>query len=150
MGVSYLLLEHPDPTLPHQYPHWLSALRQFLQNLNASIHIPGIVEKLPSPLREADVNLMDAVLARPSLSPPQLLAFNRCRIFYGVAYLSEASTADGTAISRDAWDGTKQQCLPLLWLYQSTPGPKLFRVWRRLLATAFLQDHRSRVIWCVR
>jgi hypothetical protein len=145
MGVSYPLLEHPDPILPHQDPHWLSVLRQFLQNLNASIHIPGIMEKLPSPLREADANLMDAVRALPSLSRPQLLACNRCRIFYGVTYLSEVSTADGTAISRDAWDDTRQRCSLLLWPYQPTPGPKSFRLWRRLLATVFLQDHRSRV-----
>jgi hypothetical protein len=31
MGVSYPLLEHPAPILLHQAPHWLSALRQFLQ-----------------------------------------------------------------------------------------------------------------------
>jgi hypothetical protein len=145
MGVSYPLLEHPTSTLPHQDPHWLSALRQFLHTLHASIHISGIVEKLPSPLREADANLMEAVIALPSPTRPQLLAFNRCRILYGIAYLSEVSTADNTAIARDAWDGMRQRCSPLLWPYQRTPGPKSFCVWRRLLAMAFLQDHRSRV-----
>jgi hypothetical protein len=138
MGVSYPLLEHPTLILPHQAPQWLSALRQFLQQLQASIHIPGIVEKLPQPLQEADVNLMDEVLALPSLPRSQLLAFNRCRLFFRVAYLSEVSTADGTSIASDAWDGSRPRCSPLLWPYQPMPGPKSFPVWRRLLATAFL------------
>jgi hypothetical protein len=88
---------------------------------------------------------VDAVIALPSLSKPQLLAFNRCRLFFGVTYLSEVSTADGTAIASDAWDGSRHRCSPLLWPYQPMSGPKSFRVWRRLLATAFLQDHRPRV-----
>jgi hypothetical protein len=122
MGVSYPLLEHAAPIMLHQAPHWLSALRQFLQQLQASIHIPGLGETLPRPLREADVNLMDAVVALPSLSRPQLLAFNRCRLFFGVAYLSEVSTADSTAIASDAWDDSRQRCSPLLWPYQPIPG----------------------------
>jgi hypothetical protein len=85
---------------------------------------------------------MCAVVALPSLSRPQLLAFNRCRLFFGVAYLSKVSTFDGTAIASDAWDGSRQRCSPRLWPYQPIPSPKSFRVWRRLLATAFLKDHR--------
>jgi hypothetical protein len=145
MGVSYSLLEHPAPIMPHQATHWLSALRPFLQQLQALIHILGIVETLPQPLREADVILMDEVLALPSLSRPHLLAFNRCRLFCGVAYLSEVSTAHGTAIARDAWDGSRPRCSPLLWPYQPMTGPKSLHVQRRLLATAFLKDHRPRV-----
>jgi hypothetical protein len=145
MGVSYPLLERPSTTLPHQDAHWLSALRQFLLDLNASIHIASLATKLLPPLRENDTNLMDAVLELPTISRPHLLAFNRCRIFFDVTYLAEISTADGTTISRDAWDGARVRYSPLLWPYQPEPGPKSFRVWRRLLATAYLQGHQPKV-----
>jgi hypothetical protein len=74
MGISYPLLKHPDTTLPHQEAHWLSALRQFLHDLGASLYIDGLAEKLPPPLRECDTNLMDAVFDLPNISSPHLLA----------------------------------------------------------------------------
>jgi hypothetical protein len=56
-------------------------------------------------------------------------------------YLSEISTADGTSITRDAWDGTRTRFSPILWPFQPCPGPRSWRVWRRLLARAFLKVH---------
>jgi hypothetical protein len=89
---------------------------------------------------------MDAILALPDTSKPRLRAFNRCQIFFGVGHLSEIATADGTSICRDhAWNGSRHRISSLLWPYQPCPGPKSVRVWRRLLATAFLKRQRPRV-----
>jgi hypothetical protein len=88
---------------------------------------------------------MEAINTLPNMTRAKSKAFNRVRLHFGVAHLSELTTADGTAISRDAWDGTRQRLSPLLWPFQPKPGPKSFRTWRRLLATSFLQGHRARV-----
>jgi hypothetical protein len=142
IDVSYPLLEITNTLIPHQSAHWLTALRQFLSKMEASLHIKGLHAKLPKPLRENDVCIMEVVLDMPSTSCAHLQAFERCRLFFGVIYLSEITTADGSAISRAAWEGTRARISQLLWPYQPQPGPKSFRAWRRLLATAFLKNHR--------
>jgi hypothetical protein len=86
---------------------------------------------------------MDVIVSLPNVSKADLRAFSRCRIYYGVARLSEIASADGTLVARDAWEGSRLRLSPTLWPYQPKPGPKSFRVWRRLLATAFLQWHRK-------
>jgi hypothetical protein len=116
-----------------------------LFDMNASIFIDGVVASIPQPLRQGDVCLMDAILSVPGTSTAHLRAFNRCRIHFGVVFGSKVAKADGTRISRDAWEGGRTRVSPLLWPYQPQPGPKLFWVWRRLLTTAFLRGHQVRV-----
>jgi hypothetical protein len=122
---------------------WLSSIHEFLQSVEASIHIESFT--LAQPHRESDLCIMDAIHDLPGFPRPQLRAFNRCRVFLGVHFLSEIVTADGRNIARDAWDGWRDRISTLLWPYQPLPGPKSFRTWRRLLVTAFLQGHRRRV-----
>jgi hypothetical protein len=143
--VSYPLLATTNTLIPHQGTHWLTALRQFLSEMEAFLHIGELHEKLPQPLRESDVCIMGVILDLPTISQAHLQAFEPCQLFYGVAYLSEITTADGSAVSRAAWEGTRERMSPLLWPYQPQPGPKPFRAWRWLLATAFLKNHRPRV-----
>jgi hypothetical protein len=88
---------------------------------------------------------MDVINDLPNMTRAKSKAFNRVRLHFGVAHLSEIVTANGTTISRDAWEGTRQRLSPLLWPYQPKPGPKSFRTWRRLLVTSFLRGHRARV-----
>jgi hypothetical protein len=144
-GKSYPLLEFPSPTLRHQQTHWLSSMRAFLSEMEASIHIHGLTDSLTQPLRTVDACIMEAVTSLPNISIAHLRAFNRYRIYFGVAFVSEIGMANGSGISRDVWDGTIGPMSPLLWPYQPCPSPKSFRVWRRLLATAFLRGNRGRV-----
>jgi hypothetical protein len=89
---------------------------------------------------------MDVVLSLPDVSKAHLRAFNRCRIFFGVVHVSELGSADGASISQDVcWEGSRVRMSPLLWPYQPRSGPTSFRVWQRLLATAFLRGHRRKV-----
>jgi hypothetical protein len=88
---------------------------------------------------------MEVVSALPGTSRADLAAFNRCRLFLGILFLSELVTADRHNIDRDAWLGTRIRHTPFLWPYQPDPGPKSWRIWRRLLATAFLATHHKRV-----
>jgi hypothetical protein len=145
VGVSYPLLETPNMAIPHLAPNWLSSMRSFLTNMEASIHIDGLTQTLPTPLRENDACIMDVILSLPDVSRSHLRAFNRCRIFFGVAHVSEIGSADGTSLSRDAWEGWRIRMSPLLWPYQPCPGPASFWVWQRLLATALLKGNRRSV-----
>jgi hypothetical protein len=113
-------------------------MRDFLSDMNAALFVDGVAESIPQPLREGDFCLMDAILSVPGTSTAHLRAFNRCRICFGVVFVSELATANDTRLSREAWEGTRPRASPLLWPYQPKPGPKSFRIWRRLLATAFL------------
>jgi hypothetical protein len=89
--------------------------------------------------------IMEQISAMDGVSRADLKSFNRCRLFIGVIYLSEISTADGAALTREAWGGNHSRFSPLLWPFQPCPGPQSWRVWRRLLARAFLEDIPKRV-----
>jgi hypothetical protein len=98
--------QHPlleDPTFPNPYdtPHLLSAHRIFLASVGGSMHIAALMDTQHTPLRVADVCLLDAV------APADKAAFNRVRLYLGVSYLSEITTANGISIAREAWTGSR-------------------------------------------
>jgi hypothetical protein len=88
---------------------------------------------------------MEVFSTVPSATRANLAAANRVRLFYGVVYLSEITTADGISITRDVWEVHRPRISPLLWPFQPPPGPKSFRVWRCLLTDAFLRGPHLRV-----
>jgi hypothetical protein len=88
---------------------------------------------------------MEVISALPGISRADLAAFNRCRLFLGIIFLSELTTVDGHSLACDAWLGTRPRHTPFLWPYQPDPGPKSWRILRRLLANAFLDTHHKRV-----
>jgi hypothetical protein len=145
VSVSYPLLQRPNTVIPYLEPNWLSALRRFLAETDAAVHIDKITSNLPQQLHEGDQCIMEVILALPAVSRSQLRAFKRCRLFLRVMYLSEITLADGNLLARDAWEGQRSRISPLLWPVQPRPGPNSFRVWRRPLATTFLRGHRTRV-----
>jgi hypothetical protein len=127
-----------------------------LNHINGKIHIPPAEFIHWHPLRESDEDIMAIISAAPGVSRADLAAFNRCRLFLGIIFLSEITTADGCSFNRDAWLGIRPGFTPFLWPYQPNPGSKSWRVWRRLLAHAFLLSVPKRVtpklpdllLWC--
>jgi hypothetical protein len=83
---------------------------------------------------------MKIVKTLPGVTRADLKSFNRCRLFLGVFFVSELTTADGKSITRQSWQGSRERFSPFLWPHQPNPGPKSWRLWRRLLARAFLQE----------
>jgi hypothetical protein len=144
-GVSYSLLEFPSRIIHHLDDNWLASVRNFLSFIDGTLHVDKVCAGMPQSARSNDSNLMDSINRLPKLTKPDSLSFNRCRLFMGVTHLSEIATASGTAIARDAWEGTRARHTTLLWPFQPKPGPDSFRIWRRLLADAFLLDKRKRV-----
>jgi hypothetical protein len=144
-GVSKPLWGNPTSILPYLEPNWLTSVRTFLRYSHGSLHIQDTMRDFPAPTRVNDQCIMDTIINLPSITASWLRAFNRCRVYMQVTYLSEISTADGLRIARTSWIGQRLRNHPLLWPQQPAPGPNSFRIWRRLLATAFLLGHRRRV-----
>jgi hypothetical protein len=84
--------------------------------------------------------LLERLSTLDGVSRADLNAANRCRLHSGVIFLSEIVTADGMTTCRDAWTGSRPRYSPLLWPFQPSPGPQSWRIWRRLLARAFLEE----------
>jgi hypothetical protein len=112
--------------------------------INGSAHIPFISTQLQTPLRDHDPCLIEAFLAL-HLRRAVYKACQRVRLYLGVTFLSEITSADGTRIARDAWTGNRARHSSRLWPYQPRRRPKSFRHWRRTLTTAFLTVVRRRV-----
>ena len=141
VGQSTPLLADITLELPHIQWNWFSCLRAFLRRIHASVILPSAMQGFPPPLRERDVCIMDVIHRHPRITKSTLAAFNRCRHYLAVTWLSEIATQNGRSISRGAWTGSLKRSTTLLWPYQPKPGPKSFRVWRRLLSDCFLQAH---------
>jgi hypothetical protein len=144
-GVSFSLLEFPATTLTYLNWDWFTCFRSFLRDISGSLHVKEVNSHLPIPLRANDLCLMDTVTTLPGITQKMLETFNLVRLYLGVAFLSEISSADGRHLCRDAWQGSRTRHTPLLWPYQATPSQASFQVWRRILATAFLDGRRTRV-----
>jgi hypothetical protein len=139
-GYSSPLWETPTSNISYVDHSWYNSIKDFLQYANGAVHIPSNKFLNWQPLREHDIAIMEQISAMDGVSRADLKSFNRCWLFIGVIYLSEISTADGAALTREAWGGTHSRFSPLLWPFQPCPGPQSWRVWRRLLARAFLED----------
>jgi hypothetical protein len=144
-GVSFALLENPNIPLTYLHPDWFTTFRNFLAIIQGSLHIPAVTLSLPTSSRHNDSSIMDIVSSIHGTSAADLRRFNTVRIWMGISHISEITTANGKYITREAWTGTRVRFTPRLWPYQPKPGPISFRVWRRLLADAFLEGHRHRV-----
>jgi hypothetical protein len=143
-GFSSSQWENTSANISYVKTSWYSSLRDCLGHVNGTIYIPPDEFIHWHPLRQHDQDIMAKVSAVDGVSRAELKFFNRCRLFLGVMYPSEISTADGLTLARDAWTGTHQRFSPLLWPYQPNPGSCSWRIWRRLLARVFLETVPTR------
>jgi hypothetical protein len=142
-GVSFPLLQDTTTPLPFLDADLPSSICSYLATVDGSLYIPAIADQLPTPLREADICLIDSFLAL-KLRRTVFKACQRVRQYLGITYLSEIITTDGTRLVRDAWTSNRDRYSPRLWPYQPRPGPTSFRHWRHTLAMAMLLGTRKR------
>jgi hypothetical protein len=98
-GYSSPLWENPTSNISYVEHSWYNSIKDFLQYANGSVHIPPRHFLNWQPLRENDIAIMEQILALDGVSRADLKSFNRCRLFAGVIYLSEISTADGATLT---------------------------------------------------
>jgi hypothetical protein len=137
-GVAHSLWLQPDNNIYYVEHSWYTSLKDFLSHIEGTIDIPNEQFLHWQPLRTHDCAIMESLSSLLGVSRTDLKAFNQCRLYYGVMFLSEITSADGLSLSRDAWNGTHTRYSPLLWHFQPSPGPKSWVIWRRLLARPFL------------
>ena len=147
-GVDFLLLKEPSRSVPHLDDNLFTSLQSFLASVHGSLKVAPL--QRPVPLRQGDLCLMTTVIALPQCKPAQLKAFNRCRLFLHITYLSQIASTCGCFILRSSWQGSDPCPSPSLWPYQPWPGHHSFSVWRHLLATAFLSGTHCRVSACTK
>jgi hypothetical protein len=144
-GIPEPLLRYPTHPMGHLPFTWLTSIRDFLRRIDGSLLTATSTPSVLPHARVADTHLMSTILGLPNVSNADLCAFNRVRLYLGVALLSELTSADGKYITTATWLGTRLRHSPLLWPCQPQPGPASFRIWRRLLGRAFLLGRSPRV-----
>ena len=109
---------------------WISNLKQWLDEINAALHINY---SSPKPQRQYDRALMD-IFSTWGMSAREMKALNRVRIYLRVFYVSDVTTYDGTTIEPQALEVTKIRDSSLVWPRQIKPARSDRKLWSRCLA----------------
>jgi hypothetical protein len=144
VGFSSSSWEDVNAHIPYVAHTWYSSLKTFLALVHGTVYIPPSYFIPWPPVRANDAMIMKCITQLPGVSRANLESFNRCRLFLGILFLMEIMAANSGALTRTAWQGTRPRFSPLLWPYRPNPGPKAWRIWRRLLAKAFLHTTPKR------
>jgi hypothetical protein len=127
-GFSTSLWEHMDANILYVEHSWYTSLKEFLSFVNGTVYIPP-KQLLPwTLLLQEDKCIMERISTLPGASRADLKAFNQCRLYLGVVFLSEITMAEGLTLDRTAWTGTRERFSPYLWPFQPCPAPKSWRV----------------------
>jgi hypothetical protein len=135
-GLGVHSLTDPHVYAPHISPGWLQSVRAFLHEVDGSLHnLQTFLDA--GPHRTNDVFLMPGI-ARAASAPSEVTRFNYCRLYLRVQRLSDLASADGRFIDpRWLHNDPAPLSSSLQWPHQGKPGHIGWRLWRRLLRTAF-------------
>ncbi|KAI2490363.1 hypothetical protein MHU86_24203 [Fragilaria crotonensis] len=132
-GVSYAILEHVKPPLPHLESKWIGSLRQFLAETDMYLQVDA--PSIPKLQRRYDYHLMDAILDSKKFTDAEIRRLNYCRL-----YLNAVTLADITVVKGDYLDKTKTTGHPSLVsssthgnvIYQERPSDREWALWRKM------------------
>jgi hypothetical protein len=145
-GVSKSILTETKRPLPQLAgEHWVTTLREFLQESNLGIEttmIEGI-----STTRTGDKVIMDEVYDRRGklkFSAADVKRINRCRMYLRAETLTDICNAEGTHILVECVEllETGRRHTDELWARQPLPGPEHRHAWKRFLREVS-NDNRS-------
>jgi hypothetical protein len=136
-GISEPILVETKKPLPQLAgEHWISTLREFLQQSNLAIEarqLSGIATT-----RAGDTVIMDRTYDKKGnlrYTAAEVKRINRCRTFLRSETMADICNAEGTRI--------REECMELLesgrnhtdelWPRQPRPGPEHRRIWKRFL-----------------
>jgi hypothetical protein len=140
-GVSFQALSNPTAVLPYDPSGWFSHHQKFLALSEISVDLPAWLLRTPKPLRQGNINLMEAFNSL-GWKTPKLKLLNLCRFYLQVETLAEISNPDGTCILAAAWKGTTLPSLSTFhWPNQGRP--QVWATWHQAIASLFLRDTAS-------
>ena len=93
-GTSYSILQRVYEVLPHLESRWLTSMRTFMADINATIELDET--GVPSVQRQADKHIMDQILESNKFTAAQIRRLNYCRLFLQAITLSDITDASGT------------------------------------------------------
>ena len=139
VGSQHPFWELPFPLYGHLAPRgWMKNTWEALQQTPLTLKGPDIT--IP-PQRENDQWLMDVLLSIHTDDNTAIL-LNDCRLHLQATLLSDITSADGTTIDINCWEGRPSpNRKPEHWIKTYRPGRDAWIQWQQALKTAFLQPH---------
>jgi hypothetical protein len=95
-GHNVSILEDTGTSLPYLECRWLRSLREFLQQINATIQVDMAL--VAQPERQKDIYIMTYARQSGLFSCSDLAVINYCRLYLHVTTVSELFDADGTTM----------------------------------------------------
>jgi hypothetical protein len=132
VGVSYPILEHSFPSLPHFESKWIASIRQYLASICAGIQVeePGV----PHLQRQGDSFIMDHVLESGLFTKAEIRRLNYCRLYLQAITIADIASPDGENLVRCKLQGNfSLQSSRTRWLevHQDKPSSTEWQLWRK-------------------
>ena len=130
--------------IPYLESRWISSLRNFLRQINATILLDN--PKTVPPEREGDIYIMEAAIRSKAFTPKALRIINYCRLYLHVTTLSDILTTSATKILPHMyqcqrppwWDDTK-----FITIQRRPSSYQIKHQWQKLCHYLLLYQHRN-------
>ena len=131
-GTSWSIFRYTVPLLPHLESTWLASMRQYLKAVNGFLELD--TPFIPTLQRRHDIFFMDAVLRSGQFTPGAVKRINYCRLYLRVITLADICNANGTRITKAAYQGDSSAIInnsDWYHIHQVYPGSRAWAQWRR-------------------
>jgi hypothetical protein len=131
-GTSYSIFQRVIDDLPHLEAKWLTSMRTFMAQINASMELD--MKGIPSLQRQHYAHIMDIVLESNQFTSTQVRRLNYCRMYLQAVTISDTSDATGQRLDRSNLFGRPNaQSSTTTWIQinQERPSEVEWRLWRK-------------------
>ncbi len=123
---------------------WIKSLWEFVSRYGITV-CRADMKHHRQPRHQRDRFLMELAMDRGAdVTKADRITFNLCRLYLQVALVSDLTTADGSAIRPNIWNGIRQDTGEGWWPKQPRPSEKAWNLWRRLLQLFLQSDNQGR------
>ena len=131
-GTSYSILQRVYEDLPHLESRWLTSMRNFMADINATIELDET--GVPTVQRQADTYIMDQILESNKFTAAQIRRLNYCRLYLQAITISDLTDATGITLDLTKLAGNPSiQSSTTTWLRvnQDRPSEAAWSLWRK-------------------
>jgi hypothetical protein len=93
-GTSYSIFQRVHYILPHMESKWLTSMRTFMSQINASLELD--ITGVPPIQLINDAHIMDLILKSDQFTAAQIRRLNYCRLFLQAVTISDLTNANRT------------------------------------------------------
>jgi hypothetical protein len=131
-GTSYSIFQRVTEELPHLEAKWLTSMRTFMAQINASMELD--TTGVPSLQRQHDAHIMDIILESNQFTNAQVRPLNYCRMYLQAVTISDISDATGQQLDRSKMLGkpnAKSSTTTWIQINQERPSEVEWKLWRK-------------------